>query len=95
MNCKIARRATIVTALASLCVGCASQDRGVVTVAELQAPESLGAPLVECLLPSQVLQLGRKATYLGARQPIRTTARDCEIRGGSQPESAVTSSSSK
>jgi hypothetical protein len=96
MNCKTARRATIVvTAIASLCVGCASQNRGVATVAEFRAPESLGDPLVECLLPSQVRRLGRKVTYLGAGQPIRTTARDCEIRGGLQPESAVTSSSSK
>ena len=37
--------------------------------------------VVDCLLPGQIRQLGRK-TYLGARRPVKTTARDCQIRGG-------------
>jgi hypothetical protein len=37
--------------------------------------------VVDCLLPGQVRQLGRR-TYLTARRPIRTTAAECEIRGG-------------
>ncbi len=37
--------------------------------------------VVDCLLPGQVRQLGRR-TYLTPRRPIRTTAADCEIRGG-------------
>ncbi len=37
--------------------------------------------VVDCLLPGQVRQLGRR-TYLTARRPTRTTAADCEIRGG-------------
>jgi predicted nucleic acid-binding Zn-ribbon protein len=38
--------------------------------------------VVDCLLPAQVRKLGEHFTYLAARQPIRTTAIDCEIRGG-------------
>jgi len=38
--------------------------------------------VVDCLLPSQVRKLGSLLTYLSARRPIKTTAADCEIRGG-------------
>ncbi len=37
---------------------------------------------VDCLLPGQIRKLGSMATYLTARRPIKTTAMDCEIRGG-------------
>lgn len=38
--------------------------------------------VVDCLLPGQVRKLGRRLTYLTPRRPIRTSAQDCEIRGG-------------
>lgn len=38
--------------------------------------------LVDCKLPGQVRQLGTKMTYLAPRRPIKTTKRDCAIRGG-------------
>ena len=38
--------------------------------------------IVDCLLPGQVRKLGRGTTYLTPRRPVRTTALDCEIRGG-------------
>lgn len=38
--------------------------------------------VVDCLLPGQIRQLGRQATFMGARRPIRTTQADCQIRGG-------------
>ncbi len=38
--------------------------------------------IVDCLLPPQVRQMGQRFTYLAARQPIRTSAKDCAIRGG-------------
>ena len=46
--------------------------------------------IVDCLLPPKMRRLGRRATYLSARQPIRTTAVDCGIRGGeyTQPDQA-------
>lgn len=38
--------------------------------------------VVDCLLPGQVRRLGRQVTYMTARRAIRTSASDCEIRGG-------------
>ena len=38
--------------------------------------------IVHCSLPGQIRQLGRHTTYLSARQPVRTTALDCRVRGG-------------
>lgn len=38
--------------------------------------------VVDCLLPGQIRKLGRQATYLSARRPVRTVQSDCEIRGG-------------
>ncbi|RPI13477.1 MAG: hypothetical protein EHM60_09070 [Lysobacterales bacterium] len=38
--------------------------------------------VVDCLLPGQVRKLGGQMTYLSPRRPIKTTASDCEIRGG-------------
>lgn len=38
--------------------------------------------IVDCLLPGQVRKLGRSASFMGARRPLRTTQADCEIRGG-------------
>lgn len=37
--------------------------------------------VVDCLLPGQVRTLGKR-TYLAPRRPTRTTARDCELKGG-------------
>ena len=38
--------------------------------------------IVDCLLPGQIRKLGRQATFMSARRPIRTAQADCEIRGG-------------
>jgi hypothetical protein len=38
--------------------------------------------IVDCLLPGQIRKLGRQATFLSARRPVRTTQAECEIRGG-------------
>ena len=38
--------------------------------------------VVDCLLPGQIRKLGQSMTYLSPRRPIRTTAINCEIRGG-------------
>src|SRR5215831_7268388 len=37
--------------------------------------------VVDCLLPGQVRKLGQM-TFLTARRPIKTSAQDCEIKGG-------------
>ncbi len=38
--------------------------------------------VIDCLLPGQVRSLGKSASYITPRRPIRTTALNCEIRGG-------------
>src|SRR5262245_2329114 len=38
--------------------------------------------VVDCLLPGQVRRLGSKLTMLTARRAMKTSQRDCEIRGG-------------
>jgi len=37
--------------------------------------------VVDCLFPGQVRKLGTM-TFLTARRPLKTSAQDCEIRGG-------------
>ncbi|HET9492086.1 MAG TPA: caspase family protein [Methylomirabilota bacterium] len=38
--------------------------------------------IIDCLLPGQVRRLGSRLTFLAPRRPVKTSARDCEIRGG-------------
>lgn len=38
--------------------------------------------VVDCLLPGQVRQLGPVSKYITPRRPLKTSARDCAIRGG-------------
>jgi len=38
--------------------------------------------VVDCLLPGTVRQLGGQMTYLTPRRPLKTSAINCEIRGG-------------
>lgn len=37
---------------------------------------------VDCLLPGQVRRMGTITTFVTPRRPVKTTAIDCEIRGG-------------
>ncbi|MDO6460437.1 caspase family protein [Granulosicoccaceae sp. 1_MG-2023] len=77
------------TSLVSACLaawvaGCATapanEDSGLPAGAEGLRAEQL--MVVDCLLPGQLRQLGSRMTYLTPRRPIKTTASDCEIRGG-------------
>jgi len=38
--------------------------------------------IIDCLLPGQMRRLGANAMYMTGRRPIKTTASECEIRGG-------------
>jgi len=38
--------------------------------------------IVDCLLPGKVRQLGINRTYVSRKQPTKTSANDCEIKGG-------------
>lgn len=42
--------------------------------------------VVDCLLPGKTRRLGRRSTYITPRRPIRTTAINCQIRGGEYTE---------
>jgi Caspase domain/Sel1 repeat len=46
------------------------------------APAAEKLIVVDCLLPAPVRQLGGMITYLPPRVPVKTTASECEIRGG-------------
>jgi len=60
--------------------GFLAPDRVAQATVQTRNPEDL--LIVDCLLPGQMRKLGRSATFMGARRPIRTTQADCEIRGG-------------
>lgn len=72
-----------VAGLLSACVA-ASPDGG--EQAAASAAVAGGDPdkmlIVDCLLPGQIRKLGSQLTYLTPRRPVKTSASDCEIRGG-------------
>lgn len=71
----------LATFVLALCTGLASAKTKRVDVPEggIKPDDLL---IVDCLLPGQVRQLGEGFTYLSARRPTRTSAKDCAIRGG-------------
>lgn len=79
------RRGDTGLALALVLFACCAADvcRDVHAAAiDSQVDERLaGFMVVDCLLPGQVRQLGRMR-YVAARKAIRTTAAECETRGG-------------
>ncbi|MCF6210047.1 MAG: caspase family protein [Gammaproteobacteria bacterium] len=70
----------------TLTVGCAAGLNGSDSALQLEGDAAKISPdkflPVDCLLPPQVRKLGAQMTYLAARRPIKTTALNCEIRGG-------------
>jgi hypothetical protein len=72
---------TLLAASVVLVTGCASQpSTGSSTSAAAGDADDL--LVIDCMLPGQVRKLGQSLTYLAPRRPVRTTAVDCEIRGG-------------
>ncbi|MDX1692268.1 MAG: caspase family protein [Ketobacteraceae bacterium] len=63
----------------TLLAGCATTPAPEIPEEARNADDLL---IIDCLLPGQVRRLGSYSTYLTARRPIKTTASDCEIRGG-------------
>lgn len=68
--------------------GCVSSPSSVITPEQHAAAPSASTPrraeelfVVDCLLPGQLRKLGRM-TFLAPRRPVKTSAQDCEIRGG-------------
>ncbi len=72
------------------CIGFFSVILSACASSPAQAPDQAGSEaqnaddllIIDCLLPGQVKKLGTQTTFLTARRPIKTTATDCEIRGG-------------
>jgi len=64
--------------VSSFLFSCAVQDIQMSSVAK-NADELL---IVDCLLPGQVRKLGQIATYVTARRAIKSSAVECEVRGG-------------
>jgi Sel1 repeat len=46
------------------------------------APSGMEYQIVDCLLSGQVRRVGSKMTYMTPRRALKTTAGDCETRGG-------------
>jgi hypothetical protein len=63
--------------------GCVTTADKSISLTEPQGRGSADQLLpVDCLLPAQVRKLGGQMVYLAARKAIKSTARECEIRGG-------------
>jgi len=64
-------------------VSAACGSAGTQTTSRPTGPGAVeGFMVVDCQLPGQIRQLGGQVTYVTARRAVKTSARDCEIRGG-------------
>ena len=83
-NARLKQRTIVVAVSAILMAACArnvsKEDMAKATEGYIEDTNKLF--VVDCLLPGQVRKMGSQMTYLSARRPIRTTAADCEVRGG-------------
>jgi len=70
----------------ALLAGCSAVPESGKRMDDIARVEQMGDAnklyIVDCLLPGQIRRLGSKMTFLTARRPIKTSALDCEIRGG-------------
>jgi len=77
-------RVLLMSAAVVLSVGCATQKAGVPRAKTEQSVENpSGSLLVECVIPPQARRLSSRVVSLSPTQRVRTTAKDCEERGGS------------
>ena len=83
-NSYFSSHTVVASILTVLLVGCAGQPspEDVARATEGYVEDVNKLFVVDCLLPGQVRRLGTQMTYLTQRRPVRTTAADCEIRGG-------------
>ncbi len=73
----------VITFCLVLLSGCVSNPSANVDLSKMQGRVPAEKLLVvDCLLPPQIRKLGAHSVYATARRPIKTTALDCEIRGG-------------
>lgn len=59
-----------------------SHDVKILDSADIEGRNADNLLIVDCLLPSSVRRLGTAVTYLGPRRVVKTSAIDCQIRGG-------------
>ena len=82
---RLAGRSARIALLALVAFGCAPTPPPATSPQARQTSPSGSADaflVVDCLLPGQIRQLGSQITFVGPRRAEKTTARDCEIRGG-------------
>ena len=73
----------VITCLFALLLSaCASTPPATPQIEDLSKVDTEKLFVVDCLLPPQVRKLGSGTNFLVARRPIKTSAIDCEIRGG-------------
>jgi len=65
--------------VSSVLFSCATQNNSIHSAQNNQSNDLF---IVDCLLPGQVRKLGQIATYITARRAIKTSAVECEVRGG-------------
>ncbi len=76
-------RVSVISMLFSVAVGAALSSTVVAVkpaMASTEDPDDLF--IVDCLLPGKLRRLGTMATFMSARRPVKTSAKDCRIRGG-------------
>jgi len=80
MNSRWAKLAVIYTLFISACTTVTSDgDKKLIDASKQNADNFL---IVDCLLPGKVRKLGGQFSYITARQPIKASTSNCEIRGG-------------
>lgn len=63
-------------------LGCSSAPPAGGGAPGIPTPRADDLLIVDCLLPGEIRKLGRKVVFATPRRPTKTTAVDCEIRGG-------------
>ncbi|GAA4087989.1 caspase family protein [Zhongshania borealis] len=82
MNTQFGLRKIIAAGCFAALASCAATNDSDITESTASTEELIaGLQIVDCLLPGQMRKLGNM-TYLSPRRPIKTTAADCNIRGG-------------
>ena len=79
-RCAAALILAVGTLLVAGCKGTTPNDPSAIQVPTAAKADQFF--IVDCLLPPQIRQIGGQSTYLSRRQAVKTSASDCEIRGG-------------
>ncbi|MCC5813095.1 MAG: caspase family protein [Ectothiorhodospiraceae bacterium] len=75
-------RPVLAVQLALLLAACGATTHSTVDSTGIPEGEADKLLVVDCMLPGEIRRLGTGLTFMTPRQPSKTTAIDCEIRGG-------------